>query len=381
MEPQNMDAYKYHVQRQAAEFARQILPVPLEYPVHPGLPEGFRDDFARLCEWAKAVYLDMARAPEAYGLMLVDIAETDHNLARDSYRTIHRFVDTLNALALSGEVENHCLRVDAAKFRKAIKSNSGVPRYGQLLAKFCDHGLIISNLKGGTIARNAVLFTVESPGDPRLIDTIKRYCEYWKTVDRFRSKDNPKRGEWIKISPYEFHHHFYRFDYKITADLENLPFSTWVNDEADYQLYDEQLKRFNEAFNLASLRYDGLKFDGEYHYKGKRIARVTPTGFSALGTPNFMLSLKLKGMDQYMELVESLPERIQAPLTRSSCRNCGFQGATAEHCKFRLRWTLDGVKHTGCAFWCFFFDDFRIEAVPIYFELLEKEYGLKRKAE
>jgi len=374
-----MDAHKFHAQRQAAEFARQILPVPPAYPVYPGLPGGFRDHFARLCAWAKDIYLDMSEDPEAYGLMLLDIAETDHNLARDSYRTIHRFADTLNALALSGEVEDHVLRVNAERFRKAVKTNPSVPRYGQILAKLRHHGLVISELEGDAIRRSAASFTVECPGDPQLIDTVAAYCARWQAVDRFRNKDNPMRGEWIKLSPQEFHHHFYRFDYKITADLEKLPILTWVNDEADYHGYNEALKRFNEAFYLASLQYEGLKFDGEYHCKGKRVARVTPTGYTALGEPNFMLSIKLKNMDAYAALVESLPDRIQAPMRQSSCRNCGFQGATAERCKFRLRWTLGGERYTGCAYWCFFFDDFRLEAVPVYFALLAEEYTLTQK--
>ncbi len=378
MDTQSARSYRYHAERQAEGFARQILPVPAEYPVHPSLPEGFRDNFARLCAWAREIYADMARDPAAYGLMLLDIAETDHNLARDSYRTLHRFVDVLYALALSGEVDGHCLRVDAERFRGAVKSNPGVPRYGQMLQKLRDHGLVISGLKGDTLPRGIASFTATCPEDPRRMDTLKAYCDCWERVDRFRSKSNPRRGEWIKLSPQEFHHHFYRFDYKITADMEKLPVLTWVNDEAEYMEYGEPLRRFNEAFYLASLPYEDLKFDGEYHYKGKRVARITSTGYSALGTPAYRLSLKLKELDRYMDVVTALPGTIQAPMRQSSCRNCGFQGATAEHCKFRLHWTLDGVRHTGCAFWCFFFDDFREEAIPGYFALLEREYGLKR---
>lgn len=381
MDAQSANGFRYHAQQQAAGFARQILTVPAEYPVYPGLADGFRDSFARLCAWARGVYQDMARDPAAFGLMLLDISDKDHNLARDSYRTIHRFVDVLNAMALSGEAEAHCLRVDADRFRKAVKSNPGVPVYGRLLARLRDHGLLFSGLEGESVARGAASFTVQCPDDPPLIDTIKAYCECWQRVDRFRNRDNPLRNEWIKLSPQEFHHHFYRFDYKITADLAKLPVLAWVNDEADYLEYGAELKRFHVAFYQAALAYEGLKFDGEYHCKGKRVARITSTGYSALGTPDYRLSLKLKNMDKYADVVASLPERIKAPMTRDSCRNCGFQGATAEQCKFRLRWTLDGARHVGCAFWCFFFDDYRIEAIPAYLALLEREYGLKRKKE
>ena len=52
------ETFKYHSQRQALEFAAQIIPVPAEYPLKPGLPEDYRECFERLCRLARAVYLD-----------------------------------------------------------------------------------------------------------------------------------------------------------------------------------------------------------------------------------------------------------------------------------------------------------------------------------
>lgn len=146
------------------------------------------------------------RDPAAYGLMLPDISETDHNLARGSYRTIHRFVDVLSAMALAVEVKDHRLVVDAARFRKAVQSKPGVPRYGRVLAKLRDHGFVVSGLDGDAIARSAVSVTAECPDDPRRTDTLKANFACWERVDRFRNKDNPKRGEWIKLPPQGFHH-------------------------------------------------------------------------------------------------------------------------------------------------------------------------------
>lgn len=41
------ETVKYHSQRQALEFAAQIIPVPAAYPLKPGLPEDYRECFLR----------------------------------------------------------------------------------------------------------------------------------------------------------------------------------------------------------------------------------------------------------------------------------------------------------------------------------------------
>lgn len=99
-----------------------FLYVPADSPLNPSLPEDYREHFVRLCELAKRVYFDMAKEPEAYGLALLPIDSTNNDLARESYQSVYRFVETLNALFANGEVTEHCLRVDTAKFRKRIKS-------------------------------------------------------------------------------------------------------------------------------------------------------------------------------------------------------------------------------------------------------------------
>ena len=367
--------YKYHCQRQAESFARAILPVPRDYPLKSGLPDEFRLHYTKLCGLARDIYADMAERPEAYGLILLDIASEDHNLARDSYRSIHRFVDTLNAMFLNGDVGGHVLTVDTVKFKKAVGKTPTVPKYGLILSCLCDFGFAVSGFDGTSIDKKAASFTVEYPDYPDIVDVLKTYCECWAELDRFRRNRDLPHNELIKHSPQEFHHHFYRFDYKITADLAQIPILTWVNEEADYLGYDENLKKFNEAFYLESLKYGGLKFDGEYHYKGKRIGRITAAGYSALGAPNYILSIKLKNMDKYMDVINALPDSVKEPFTKSSCGNCGFQGATSEYCKFRLNWTLNGAEHKGCAFWCFAFDDFDVANVPIYWKLAAREYG------
>ena len=83
-------------------------------------------------------------------------------------------------------------------------------------------------------------------------------------------------------------------------------------------------------------------------------------------------------MDDYIETIEAMPESVKRPFTEDHCWHCNFQGATAEHCKFRRKWTLSGVAHEACAHYGFRFSDYDPERVPDYWRLLELEYGLKR---
>ncbi|MFV0400813.1 MAG: hypothetical protein ACK5LX_09395 [Oscillospiraceae bacterium] len=381
-----MKEYHYHVQRQAEDFAAGILPVPPDYPLKSGLPERFRDDFARLCSLAKSIYLDMAQWPEDYGLMLLEIGETNHNLARNSYRTVHRLVDTLNALCLCGEVVNHVLNVNAKRFKATVRGNPAVSKYAHILNKLGDFGFAISDFNGSALSAKAERFTVEYPDDPILVDTLKSYCDYWQELDQFRirgkasasRKDSPLRNQLIKLSPQEFHHHFYRFDYKVTADLEHIPMQTWLQDEALYQGYGEELTAFSDLFFQSVVKYEGMGFDGEYHCRGKRVARITCTNFTALEKARFALSLKLRKMDRYADYIAVLPEKIKAVFARSNCGYCTSRDGVVQPCKYRLNWTLEGKNHAGCAYACFLFDDFSPEALPHYCKLLELEYEMKK---
>ena len=367
--------YSYHCQRQAEGFARAILPVPEDYPLREGMPEDFRPRFARLCALAKTIYLDMAKSPESYGLMLVDITSDDHNLARDGYRTIHRFVDTLSGLSRCGELNGPQLVISLAAFRQAVKKGTGavsgpVPKYELIFSRLTEFGFVFSGFTGKPYGRQVEAFAVEYPDDPGMMEAIKLYCACWDSIKTDRGG--------VKVWPNEFHHHYYRFDYKITADLERIPVPQWIADEAGYAGYSPELKGFSLAFYEHSLRYKGLQFDGDYNYKSKRVARIQQAGYTAVGESAFHLSLKLRDLDRYMPEIEAMPESLRLPFTRSYCQYCNFQGATMERCKFRLHWAYGGEEQDGCAYQCFCFNDFGLALVPAYWRLLELEYGLKR---
>jgi len=368
--------YRYHCQHQAENFARAILPVPNDYPLRQGLPEDFRPRFARLCELARSIYLDMAKQPEAYGLMLVDIASTDHNLARNGYRTIHRLVDLLANLSRCGALAGNRLVVSLAAFRQANKTGAGlvsgpVPKYELLFTRLSEFGFVFSGFSGKPYGRQVERFTMECPDDPDMMEIIQLYNQCWDDLK------NDKSG--VVIAPNNFHHHYYRFDYKITAAHEHIPVRQWIAEEADYEGYSPKLKAFTLAFYDYSLRYAGLKFDGDYYNRSKRIARTQQSGWTALNeTGKFRLKLSLRSPDSYMREIEAMPESLRLPFTKNYCHYCDFQGATMEKCKFRSHWAFGGEERDGCAHQCFHFEDLDSARVADYWRLLELEYGLKK---
>jgi len=361
--------YLYHCQPQAEEFARQIIPVPADYPLRFGLPGDFRARFAKLCDLANEMYFDMAKRPEAYGLKLIDISSQDRNAIQAAKNTIHRLVDTLTRLCQSGRLENHRLVVDAGLFRAAIKKAQGgvsnpVPRYELILARLVDFGFVISDFTGKPFAKTVESFTMEYPDAPEMADTLKIYCDCW--ADLKNNHEDVLVWKWFGV---------YGFDYKVTANHKKLTAQQWLHDKAQRFRYTEETDRFYIAFHEYSLNYKGLYFNGDYNYKNKRIGRDLQYG---LGKNS--LSLILKDMDKYMAELETMPESIKDQFRKSSCNHCAMHyGAAEDICNYRRHWTMEGQAHDACAFHGFQFTDFAIERVPYYWRLLELEYGLKKE--
>lgn len=364
--------YKYHCQHQAEDFARTILPVPEDYPLQKGLSEDFREQFASLCDLAKNIYMDMAKAPESYGLMLVDIDSTDNDLIRNGSLTIHRFMDTLNALFSAGELRNHQLAVSAEAFRTLIKKNrpavsGSVTRYELLISRLSDFGFVFSEFDGKPFGKKVDFFTVDYPDNPEMMDTINTYIACWEAMCENRTD--------VKIAPKQFQHKYYRFDYKVTADRSAVPMLRWVIDDAEKYWFSPELKAFALAFYEYSLKYEGIKFDGDYYYKSKRIAQITARGYNDLGKQDFKLSIKLTQPDKSMDVIRAASSSIQKRFMRDICLdNCGRP--VDKPCKHWLHWTFEGIAHTGCPWGCFFFDDFNLELVSAYWKMLELQYGL-----
>jgi len=361
--------YKYHCQNQAEHYAASVIPVPENYPVMDGLQPDFPIHFARLADLAKEIYADMAKSPESYGLALISTDVQERNPIRKSHNSLHRLCDTLCSLSQCGKLINHQLIVSVSAFKEMIKKAQGavsasVPKYELILSRLIDFGFVISDFNGKPFAKNVESFTIEYPDYPDMVDAVKGYCDGWDKIKNDRSS--------VKIWRDEFHHHFYTFDYKMTADHDKITVQQWIADEAKYYGHTDEIRDFYIAFYEYSLRYKGVTFNGDYNYKSKRIARDLPAWFGERA-----LSLILKNMDSYITEIEAMPESIKAPFRINSCNHCGFQGATDEFCKFRRKWTLEKVAHEACAHFGFKFRDFDISRVPDYWRLLERDFGLK----
>jgi hypothetical protein len=79
-----------------------------------------------------------------------------------------------------------------------------------------------------------------------------------------------------------------------------------------------------------------------------------------------------------MDDIITMPEDLRDVFVNMHCRFCDFQGATREHCKFRLHWKYNNTQQAGCAHSCFIFPDDDVTLVPYYWRLLELEYGLQK---
>jgi len=352
--------YKYHCQKTAYTFANTIIPMMENYPLRKGLPEDFRVNFDKLSELAKIIYHDMSEHPEDWDLVLVDINSNDYTKAREGFRSIYRFVNTLMRLAYCGKIVNDRLIIDLKLFKKEIRTTMGlmgaqVSNYSVIISQLPKFSFVVNDFDGKKD------FSIEYPLYPPLLETIKQYFDCWQTI----KIDN------VKILPKEFHHHLYRFDYKITADLDKIPIEQWIKDQANYNGFSEKLKEFYIAFWECSQKYKQIKFDGEYYYKSKRIARIMNTGYEAIRT-DFRLSLKLPKPNKYTDFLITLPENIQQSFKSNQC----WCNPLREPCKLRLHWEFDGQKYFGCSCWCFMFTDFDVNHVPSYWKILELEYGL-----
>jgi len=370
--------YQYHCQHEAEQVANSIMPVPADYPLLDGLPYDFRTNFAQLCALMKNMYLDMAKQPEAYGLVLTDYSlqrgnsqSKEAGLIRKSRNSVNRLPDTLFRLAQSGEVHNKQLVISLRLFKEAIKKAEGnsvspVTKYELILSRLVDFGFVISNFTDKPFDKTLESFTVEYPDSPELINTLKIFCDCWhKTRQNQNELKNRSNLVYKEKQVLHYYNHMI-FDFRFTVDQNKIPMQHWITYELQSHGCSEETIAFHVAFYECSLQYASVKYDGNYFFKSKRIVQVTKD----------RISLKLSNMDSYMYEIDAMPETIKSYFTKNYCNYCDFQGATSEYCKYRLKWTYNNETHDGCAFICFSFQDYDITLVPHFWRLLELEYKL-----
>jgi len=377
-------AYKYHCQHEAESMASSIMPVPDKYPLADGLPDDFINHFAQLCRLMKDMYLDMAKQPEAYGLVLTDYAlqpagsqSKETGLIRKSRLSVNRLPDTLFRLSQSGEVRNHQLIVSLPAFKESIKKTepnivSPVTKYELILSRLVDFGFTISDFNGKPFAKTIDSFTVAYPDAPELIDTLKAFCDLWYAYKVHQSQLAIKFGSSLTVKSKPALHYYYHinFDFRFTADQEKIPMQKWIKYELQSQGCTKERIEFHVAFYDYSLKYADVQYNGSYFYKSTRIVQVNE-GFI----------LKLRNPGNYIDEISAMPKVLLDRFVKSYCGYCDFQGATKEHCKYRLHWTYTDTPQTGCAFVCFVFPDNDVTLVPYYWRLLELEYDFAEKGD
>ena len=371
--------YKYYCQHEAELIANSILPVPDDYPLANGLSKNFRKHFSQLRDLVKEIYLDMAKQPESYGLVLtdynlqsVDKKSKEHVLIMKSKNSVNRLPDTLFRLSQNGEVNNHQLIVSLPTFKESLKQTAAyglsvVTKYELILSRLVDFGFSISDFNGKPFAKTVDSFTIEYPDAPELVDTLKTFCDLWHENKIRQQQDAPTRVA-ARVRPALNYYGHVNFDFRFTADQDKIPMSEWIGYDLQSQGYIDERISFYTAFYDYSLRFTNIKYDGNYFLDSKRIVHL---GYKCL-------RLILKNLDNYMDEITAMPEVLRDVFENMHCGFCGFQGATREHCKFRLHWTYNDTQRAGCAHACFVFPDEDATLVPYYWRLLELEYGLTK---
>jgi len=364
--------YMYYCQHQAEDYAKSILPAPKDYPLQKGLPKDYSQRFVKLCDLTRNIYMDMAKRPKNYGLLLVSLENNDFEQIRNSFYSLRRFPDTLISLFQSGKLVNNKLTVNVETFSKLIKKNRGniatsVSKYELILSCLIDFGFIFSDFNGKPYGKNVKSFIVEFPDKPEMMNTIKDYVACWEVFNK--NEGNVKIYHTWEYRQYDY------FDYKLTAS--ELPMKQWVVDDAIKYKSTPKLQDFSIALYEHSLMYKDIRFDGDFYYKNTRISRINQYGCDVFGKPVFKLSVKLPKPEKSMEAIYGSPETIQKHFRQDYEGTC-YKKQQGIKCTHMLKWTFDGKVRSGCPMKCFVFDDFNLKLIPYYWWILELQYWFKK---
>ena len=389
--------YKYHVQYQALEYVNSILPVPDNIPLKVGLKKSFIHDFVELTELAKKIYQDMALKPEEYGLLLIDVNEQNNQAIhlcvkgplRASRNSLHRTLDVFYALFHSGIVQDNTLIVETQLFTSQIK-NLKVTYYYLIMNKLIEFGFAFDGYKNNKINGNKL--TVTYPSNPKIINTMKVYCDSREILE----------GEKKYIKDIEkFKDNFYTYDYKYLVDLKQLPEEVWVHDKI-YN-WDQDAQKFYIAFYQYMKQYSNVEYRGERkgnYYLGKTaIAEVRyeddlwKEELSYFTVPEYR-DIILRNMKTYFVVnlflhikgrrnrFDKFPLQIIEYMKSKKCQDCNafirYKNQTGK-CPHTVIWSYDGEEYKSCSFYCFHFENPKIEDIPIYCGILKSEYNLLEK--
>lgn len=343
---------------EATYYSQRVPRVPDGFRPSPaacmGAEEGeFARAFARFAEILRALYVDMGERPGEYGVP--ELSRDDPKAARENrltWRAFKRLGEFVGAVGRAGEPSGDALRVPMGDFLAGTKK---IAKAAALLERFVDAGFRVSRFTCGKFDKGAEHFEITYAASPLVMRAWKAYA-----VSAPYCAGDP--------------HEFYYFDYKRVAARDALPADCLARDLGTLA----GAARGAHMVALYGALVTGLGLQPHYRddslefFQGKkRLARCI-VDFHTLEVRTI---LKLKEMDRYTELVSALPARLRSAFEGDGCRHCGFQGATEAHCKFRVRWSLDGRSHEACGFGCFEFRDAGEEDVPAMAALMRAEYG------
>lgn len=375
--------YKYHIQYQAIERANAILPVPEDYPLKSGITDKFRAEFSQLCELVKNIYLDIAENPEVYGLPLIDAYEQNGKQISwgpigASSRSLYKPVEMLYILSCSGKMDDCTLRVHIQTFKDNIKKGK-FTGYNLILNRLTYVGFIFEGYTEKGFAKGNEYFTVSFPSNPEIMKTLKAYCDCRETIEK----------EYVREDRSDFERSFHICDYKYTADLVALPGIVWAKDKT--HSWDDEAKTFYVAFYEQAVKIQKIKYSGDFYKGSKTIAKLRyeddlwkqDVGYF---TNSEYRDIITRGMKTYFALIlylpikgdknrfNSLPSHLIEYMKSKKCQDCNaFAGQKAKNdgkCTHTVEWSHNGQEYRSCSYYCFHFENPRVEDISAYCSLL-----------
>ncbi|MCL2702980.1 MAG: hypothetical protein FWE91_05155 [Defluviitaleaceae bacterium] len=371
--------YKYHIQYQAIEMANSIIPVPENYPLKPGLEEGFAEELKLLVGLAKKIYQNIAETPDAYGLLLTDVYEQNshkikHGPIYESAKSLRKPFDLLYALASSGELEGGVFKVSIQAFKTNAKK---IRKYGLILNALTGLGFVFNGYTGNGFVKGLEHFYVEFPPEPGVIKVLKTYCDCRNIPD----VEIPH----IREEEDEFANRFYAVDYKYTAALSALNEIAWVRDKV--HTWDDEAKKFYTAFYENAVKESKIKYKGSFYKGSKLAARLRyeddfwkqDVGYYTVKEYKDVIT---RGMKTYFVLIlylptkggaerfAKLPAHIVKYMKDKPCKDCGTYTPEPNKCPHTVVWEHGGEEYRSCSYFCFHYEHPLVEDIQAYCDLL-----------
>ena len=180
------------------------------------------------------------------------------------------------------------------------------------------------------------------------------------------------------------HHHTpFLFDYRVAADMSKMTAQQGLVNELISNGFPDKAIAFFTAFYECSTRYKGVNLRPDKTGRNRFCFKSTHIA-EGIGGSSPRLYLRLKNVQNYVQFVKTMPDYIQAKLrdTNNQCDLCGKgeEGAKEPGCKYRINYSLDGESYSRCVGHRadFSFGELDENLIPMYWRLLELDYGLKK---